>query len=119
MGTLLALGTSEHRLKYRELALTNLKRWRELPESAAAALVQFPVFCGDWGEVTLQLTQRYREKFAVLNMANAYVAGGGYTEGMPAQEENMFRRTDCHYAVDEYVYDQQNDRYKTELTDLI
>mmetsp|Transcript_20709 Transcript_20709/g.60231 ORF Transcript_20709/g.60231 Transcript_20709/m.60231 type:complete len:235 (-) Transcript_20709:288-992(-) len=38
--------------------------------------------------------------FAVLNMANAHVPGGGYTEGCVAQEENMFRRTDCHFSID-------------------
>ena len=52
-------------------------------------------------------------------MANAYVAGGGYTEGMPAQEENMFRRTDCHFHVDSWEFDQNLDRYKPEMTDLI
>merc|ERR1712196_593583 len=26
--------------------------------------------------------------------------GGGYAEGMIAQEENMFRRTDCHFSID-------------------
>lgn len=45
------------------------------------------------------VTKEHGKVFAVLNMANAYVAGGGYVEGMPAQEENMFRRTDCHYFV--------------------
>ena len=28
-------------------------------------------------------------------MANAYLFGGGYAHGQVAQEENMFRRTDC------------------------
>ena len=37
--------------------------------------------------------------FASLNMANAYGPGGGYTHGMVAQEENMFRRTDCHFSL--------------------
>ena len=49
--------------------------------------------------MTQKLTKVYGETFAVLNMANAYFPGGGYDEGMPAQEENMFRRTDCHFAV--------------------
>ena len=46
--------------------------------------------------MTLELTRRYGTLFASLNMANAYGPGGGYTHGMVAQEENMFRRTDCH-----------------------
>ena len=50
---------------------------------------------GDWGDVTLALTKRYGKCFAVLNMANAYSFGGGYAHGQVAQEENMFRRTDC------------------------
>jgi hypothetical protein len=33
-------------------------------------------------------------------MANARRFGGGYVEGAGAQEENMFRRTDCHFADD-------------------
>jgi hypothetical protein len=50
---------------------------------------------GDWGEVAQKLTQQFGETFAVLNMANAFVAGGGVVEGMIAQEENMYRRSDC------------------------
>jgi hypothetical protein len=50
---------------------------------------------GDWGDVAQKFTQRFGKTFAVLNMANAYVAGGGVVEGMIAQEENMYRRTDC------------------------
>ena len=37
---------------------------------------------GDWGVVTHYLTKYYGEIFTVLNMANAYSAGGGYTELM-------------------------------------
>lgn len=39
------------------------------------------------------------ETFAVLNMANAYTPGGGCDEGMIAQEENMYRRSDCRLKV--------------------
>lgn len=54
----------------------------------------------DWGEVTLALTKEYGVTFAALNMANASAPGGGYAEGMVAQEGNMFRRTDCHFSLD-------------------
>lgn len=37
--------------------------------------------------------------FAMLDMANAYGPGGAYREGAPAQEENLFRRTDCHFQA--------------------
>jgi hypothetical protein len=33
-------------------------------------------------------------------MANSSKPGGGYEHGMAAQEENMFRRTDCHFFID-------------------
>jgi len=115
--TLLALGTQSHRDSKRKLASENVASWSR--DSAARKTCKFQVISGDWGEVTLQLTRSYGITFAVLNMANAYVAGGGYTEGMPAQEENMFRRTDCHFGVDEKEYDQQADRYRPQFTQLI
>ena len=63
---------------------------------------------GDWGETTFQHTQTYGQIFAVLNMANASFAGGGVVKGHIAQEENMYRRTDCWihaYKSDDTVYD--------------
>jgi hypothetical protein len=50
---------------------------------------------GDWGDVAQKFTQRFGKTFGVLNMANAFVAGGGVVDGMIAQEENMYRRSDC------------------------
>jgi uncharacterized protein (TIGR02452 family) len=57
------------------------------------------VYKGDWGDVLINLTRKYETTFVVLNMANAYVPGGGYLEGCPAQEENIFRRSDCHFNI--------------------
>ena len=80
---------------------------------------------GDWGDVALKYTKLYGEIFAVLNMANARVAGGGYIEGKSAQEENMFRRTDCHFSItteksprvstkdgkEDYMFNQAENKY--------
>ena len=39
---------------------------------------------------------------------------------MPAQEENMFRRTDCHYSITaEAGYDRQHDCYVPDKTSLL
>ena len=92
--TLARLGTPEKRQSWHDLASKNLARWAsEAPRPPASCVVE--VLPGDWGDVTLTLTKRYGRTFAVLNMANAYYFGGGYAHGQVAQEENMFRRTDC------------------------
>lgn len=78
-------------------------------------LILHPFFkCRD---VTGQLTREFGVIFAALNMANAYVFGGGYVEGMIAQEENMFRRTDCHFA--DAHFDRAQDEYEKHHTDLL
>jgi hypothetical protein len=104
--------------RYHRLAASNLARWR-----AENKIVPTPfrpvVLSGDWGYVTQTLTERYGECFAVLNMANAYVPGGAYVEGAVAQEENMFRRTDCHFRIDLSEYDDTVDRYHPEMTRLL
>ena len=46
---------------------------------------------------TYELTRRYGQTFAVLNMANAYTIYGGVRDGSGAQEENMVRRTTIIY----------------------
>ncbi|MDQ2996987.1 MAG: DUF2263 domain-containing protein, partial [Chloroflexota bacterium] len=74
---------------------------------------------GDWGDVTLTLTKAYGACFGVLNMANAYVPGGAYGEGAIAQEENMYRRTDCHYHIGADAFDEQHDRYHPAMTRLL
>eukprot|EP00929_Paragymnodinium_shiwhaense_P119374 TRINITY_DN91266_c0_g1_i1.p1 TRINITY_DN91266_c0_g1~~TRINITY_DN91266_c0_g1_i1.p1 ORF type:complete len:354 (+),score=78.49 TRINITY_DN91266_c0_g1_i1:38-1063(+) len=116
--TLLGLNYPEKRQRFRELAQENVKRW----QASAAKTPGQPevrVLGGDWGDTTLELTREFGTTFAVLNMANAFVAGGGYVEGCPAQEENMFRRTDCHFFVNHEEFDQDRDRYYKEATDLI
>jgi len=45
------------------------------------------------------LTLIYGKDFAVLNFANAHTPGGGVKRGAGAQEENIFRRTDCYDSI--------------------
>jgi hypothetical protein len=98
---------------FHKLADENLARWRaEIAIAEPAGEVR--VISGDWGEVTLRLSREHGVRFAVLNMANAYMPGGGYVEGMVAQEENMFRRTDCHFHVGHDEYDASRDQYRSE-----
>ena len=104
--------------RFHQTAAENLSRWRKAVESAEPA-GEVQVHSGDWGEVTAALTRRYGRCFAVLNMANAYVPGGGYVEGMVAQEENIFRRSDCHFLIDEDEYDASRDRYRPAMTRLL
>jgi hypothetical protein len=100
------------------LALQNLDRWRR-ESSAPPSKLRIEVLSTDWGEAALSLTRTYGRSFAVLNMANAYVPGGAYVEGAGAQEENLFRRTDCHFRVGAEEYDASTDRYRPEMTRLL
>uniref|UniRef100_A0A7S0PTM8 Microbial-type PARG catalytic domain-containing protein n=1 Tax=Coccolithus braarudii TaxID=221442 RepID=A0A7S0PTM8_9EUKA len=108
-----------HRPMYRELARDNLHRWatRERSPSGCAGL-EVRVLPGDWGDVTLALTKEFGVTFAVLNMANAYCPGGGYVEGCPAQEENMFRRTDCHFSIKRDTLD-THEMYQDEMSEIL
>ena len=104
--------------KYQLLAQANLKRWQKgaIPVSQNKKI---QIILGDWGEVTLALTKKYGQCFAVLNMANAWIPGGGYMEGMAAQEENIFRRTDCHFFVTSKEYDAVHEQYTYAMTELL
>lgn len=104
--------------QYHIFATKNLNRWQnEVKSRRPDKKVQ--IFSGDWGEVTHKLTKKYGRCFAVLNMANAYIPGGGYVEGMIAQEENMFRRTDCHFQINDAEYDELFDQYTPAMTELV
>ena len=104
--------------RYHELAAANLARWRsevKVPEAA----FRVHVLPGDWGDVTKTVTQAHGECFAVLNMANAYYPGGAYSQGAIAQEENMFRRTDCHFRVSRAELDDAGRRYSPTMSSLL
>lgn len=103
---------------FHTMAAQNLARWRQ-QAATPAPVGEVRVDSGDWGDVALRLTRRHGVCFAVLNMANAYVPGGGYVEGMVAQEENMYRRTDCHFRIGPDEYDEARDQYRPEMTDLL
>lgn len=117
--TLLAF--DERRDELNDTAMRNLQRWASSANASRirtdSAVVH--VLPGDWGDVTRQLTQTYGRLFASLNMANAYGPGGGYVEGCAAQEENMFRRTDCHYSLELDQMDEDRQLYAPALTDLL
>ena len=110
--------TDQSREHFHHLAAANLARWRDAADTGSEKLT-VSVIASDWGEATLQWTQKTGEKFAVLNMANAFVPGGGYVEGCPAQEENMFRRTDCHFSITEEEMEPGEGRYRPHKTGLL
>jgi hypothetical protein len=104
--------------RFHRIASANLARWRSASPSPKPSC-RIRVLPGDWGEVTGALTREHGACFAALNMANAHVPGGAYVEGAVAQEENMFRRTDCHFRVGPDEYDVERDRYLPEVTRLL
>ena len=105
-------------LRYHRVAQANLAHWRASRNPVRLGS-QVHVLPTDWGEATSTLTQTYGECFAVLNMANAYIPGGAYLEGAIAQEENMLRRTDCHFHIGSDQYDARTGRYIPEMTRLL
>ena len=117
--TLAALDTPAQRARYHELAAANLERWHSADRHHQEPASRVQVIAGDWGEVTASLTRSYGVCFAALNMANAHVPGGAYVEGTVAQEENMFRRTDCHFSIHDDHYNPELDRYRPKMTRLL
>lgn len=116
--TLEAFSQAQPADHYHRIAAANLERWRKAAQPSSPELA-LGVVASDWGDATLQWTRHTGQLFAVLNMANAYVPGGGYVEGCPAQEENMFRRTDCHFSLTEEEIVPDTDRYCPHTTDVL
>jgi hypothetical protein len=115
--TLRAFSTCTPADRYRRLADMNVARWSTTPRPSPDLKIQ--VVQGDWGNVTLSQTKAHGVRFAVLNMANPYVPGGAYGEGAIAQEENMFRRTDCHFSLRPEQLDETGEFYTADMTGLI
>jgi hypothetical protein len=104
--------------KYVNQAQKNHDRWvSEAKQSINSEKIH--VLAGDWGDITQQRSQATGNIYAVLNMANAYTPGGGYLEGASAQEENIFRRSNCHLAIDDNQMKSNKYEYSKEMNDLI
>mmetsp|Transcript_14516 Transcript_14516/g.17946 ORF Transcript_14516/g.17946 Transcript_14516/m.17946 type:complete len:286 (+) Transcript_14516:94-951(+) len=99
--TIEKLADENERERLRKVALENVERWSKLRKnkSTSTSTIDIRVVQDDWGVTTQSLTAEFGTIFAALNMANSMVFGGGYLSGMVAQEENMFRRTDCHFSA--------------------
>lgn len=104
--------------RFHRLADGNLARWSARANGSDTDL-RLDVVPGDWGDVAREVTRQYGVCFAVLNMANAHVPGGAYVEGAIAQEENMFRRTDCHFSIRAEDLDETGERYRDDMTNLL
>ncbi len=103
---------------YYQQAKSNLKHWSNKSPQQLHRL-KLLVVPKDWGETTQTLTREYGKTFAVLNMANAIFPGGGYIEGHAAQEENIFRRTDCHFSLTDEVVNPETGLYRVDVHHLI
>lgn len=105
--TLSAFGSSTN---YSLIAKYNLKLWSK--EAAPQHYPKVAVLNADWAQACYVSTKNHGTIHAVLNMANSIFPGGGYKIGCGAQEENLFRRSDCS------LYDCP-ETYPQNMTDLL
>lgn len=116
--TLRVLAEDANMEQKRSIAFRNLERWRR-NSTLQLSRLKVEIASEDWGVVALRMTKRYGVCFAVLNMANSVYPGGGYIQGCSAQEENMFRRTDCHFTLQDSIVESETGKYREEFTDLL
>ncbi len=90
----------------------NMQKWK------GAKFISTPwlsVIEGDWADVTQYWSKKTGKTYAVLNLANQFGPGGGVAHGAAAQEENMWRRTDCALSVK----DEDAGGYSKPMQDLV
>ena len=105
-----------HYHHYKAQASHNLNRWSSLYQPQLPIVDVVPM---DWGDATLLFTKKYAHTFCVLNMANPIYPGGGYLYNYLAQEENMFRRSDCFFSITDNLLDTELYTYNTNFSSLL
>ena len=108
--------------KLQETAKKNLKQWGErahaLGRVARPLGCQVKVMSGDSLDTARAMAERTGQIPGVLNMANAYTPGGGWPEGMPAQEEDIWARSTAPVQVKTEELDRDG-HYTKATSDLI
>jgi hypothetical protein len=105
--------------QYQVIAAQNVENWRLNRLHDHGRSLRVEVFPEDWGVVASWLTQLTGEICAVLNMANAYTPGGSFREGGAAQEENLFRRTNCCLWAEAQTDLDEDGDYREYFTQLL
>lgn len=119
--TVRRLSSPSDMLRYHLQAKENHVRWAEPSAGQTTPALKVSVVNRDWGAVTQARSKATGNVYAVLNMANAEMPGGGYMHGASAQEENMFYRTDCYFSIHKSKLDPRRDfqYYTSDETKLI
>ena len=113
---------------FRMQAATNLLRWTEEVKERLRFDVHLRIPRGhtvvyveevDCLRMVKYLTIMYGVDVAMLNFANSIYPGGGVRHGAAAQEENIFRRTDCWNSIKDSEVTVPNRTYTPKMTSLI